>query len=91
VARYLLIIENAGPNLSAYFPDVPGCVTTGGTVEEVRRNAHEALSLHLEDEPEAPRARTLREILDAGDVVEHESDVLAFVECRKSAGQGAPK
>ena len=45
--RYGIIIEQAEGNLSAYVPDVPGCVTTGRTVEEVRRNMREALTLHL--------------------------------------------
>ena len=63
--QYLIIIENAGGNLSGYFPDVPGCGTAGATVEEVRRNAVEALSGHLEgDEP--PAARPLKAILDEG-------------------------
>jgi predicted RNase H-like HicB family nuclease len=33
--RYAIVIENAGPNYSAYVPDLPGCVATGATVEEV--------------------------------------------------------
>ncbi|KXK14920.1 MAG: hypothetical protein UZ18_ATM001001626, partial [Armatimonadetes bacterium OLB18] len=35
--RYAIVIENAGPNYSAYVPDLPGCVATGGTIEEVER------------------------------------------------------
>jgi hypothetical protein len=27
--RYAIVIENAGPNYSAYVPDLPGCVATG--------------------------------------------------------------
>jgi predicted RNase H-like HicB family nuclease len=45
--RYGIIIEQAEGNLSAYVPDVPGCVTTGRTVEEVRSHMREALTLHL--------------------------------------------
>ena len=30
------------------FPDLPGCVTAGSTLEEARTNAQEALALHLE-------------------------------------------
>jgi predicted RNase H-like HicB family nuclease len=45
--RYGIIIEQAEGNLSAYVPDVPGCVTTGRTVEEVRDHMREALTLHL--------------------------------------------
>ncbi|MBM4124953.1 MAG: type II toxin-antitoxin system HicB family antitoxin [Nitrospira sp.] len=45
---YLVIIEKAGDNWSAYLPDVPGCVATGSTPEEVRQLISEALALHLE-------------------------------------------
>ena len=46
--KYLIIIEQAGGNLSAYVPDLPGCVTTGATREEVLRNMREAIDLHLQ-------------------------------------------
>ena len=45
------------------FPDFPGCVTAGKTLEEARRMAVEALSLHIEgmmeDGEEIPEAATL--------------------------------
>ena len=34
-------------NYSAYVPDLPGCVTTGKTVEEIKTNIREAIELHL--------------------------------------------
>jgi predicted RNase H-like HicB family nuclease len=46
--RYLVVIERADSNYSAYAPDVPGCVATGDTVEETVANYREALRLHLE-------------------------------------------
>jgi predicted RNase H-like HicB family nuclease len=46
--RYAIIIEMAAGNYSAYAPDVPGCVATGKTVEDVTRNMAEALAFHLE-------------------------------------------
>lgn len=46
--RYLLILEKAENNYSAYSPDVPGCVTTGKTIEETKANMLEALTLHLD-------------------------------------------
>jgi predicted RNase H-like HicB family nuclease len=44
---YTIIIENAGNNYSAYVPDLPGCITTGPTIEETKRNMQEAIALHL--------------------------------------------
>ena len=43
--RYAIVIENAGPNFSAYVPDLPGCVATGATVEEAEREIREATNL----------------------------------------------
>jgi len=46
--RYLIVIENAGSNYSAYSPDLPGCATTGSTVEETKRSMEEAIEFHVE-------------------------------------------
>jgi predicted RNase H-like HicB family nuclease len=46
--RFLIVIEKANANYSAYCPDLPGCVTTGKTQEETERNMHEAVKMHLE-------------------------------------------
>ena len=46
--RYLIVIENAGRNYSAYSPDLPGCASTGTTIEETQRNMEGAVEFHLE-------------------------------------------
>jgi predicted RNase H-like HicB family nuclease len=47
--RYLILIEGGPPsNFSAWSPDLPGCVATGGTVEEAEREMRAAIALHLE-------------------------------------------
>jgi predicted RNase H-like HicB family nuclease len=45
--RFLVVIERANGNYSAYSPDLPGCVATGATREEAERNMHEAIELHV--------------------------------------------
>ena len=45
--KYLIVIEKANHNYSAYLPDVPGCIATGGTIEETKKNITEALAMHL--------------------------------------------
>lgn len=56
--RYAIVMENTGDNWAAYVPDLPGCVATGDTLEEVEELIHEAIELHLEgmseDGVEAP-------------------------------------
>ena len=46
--KYLIVIEPTGTRFSAYSPDLPGCVSTGQTCEEVERNMQEAIELHVE-------------------------------------------
>jgi predicted RNase H-like HicB family nuclease len=46
--KYAVVIEHGENNLSAYVPDLPGCITTGQTVEEIERNMREAIELHLD-------------------------------------------
>ena len=45
--KYAIVIERAAGNLSAYVPDLPGCVATGATVEETEHLLREAIELHL--------------------------------------------
>jgi predicted RNase H-like HicB family nuclease len=45
--RYAIAIEPGEHNYSAYVPDVPGCVATGSTVEEVTAEIRDALTAHL--------------------------------------------
>jgi len=46
--RFLIIIEDAGANFSAYSPDLPGCVATGATREETERSMYAAIQMHLD-------------------------------------------
>ena len=63
-ASYTAIIERGPENFGVFFPDVPGCVSSGLTEEEVFANAEEALSLHL------------GEMIRAGEPLPHRSDFL---------------
>lgn len=46
--EYTVIYEWAGSNYSAYVPDLPGCITTGATLEETEVNMREAIELYIE-------------------------------------------
>ena len=46
---YVIIIERAADGTySAYVPDLPGCVSTGDTLEELKANIAEAVQGHIE-------------------------------------------
>ena len=46
--KYAIVIERAENNYSAYVPDLPGCVATGSTIEEVEHQIREAIEFHLD-------------------------------------------
>lgn len=46
--RFLVVIERAGEGYSAYSPDLPGCVATGVTRDEVEKNMQEAIRMHVQ-------------------------------------------
>jgi len=63
--RYLIVIEKADGNFSAYSPDLPGCVAAGDTVEETKKLMLEAIEMHLkgmrEDGLPIPQAQAIGE------------------------------
>lgn len=46
--KYLIVIEETATGFSAYSPDLPGCVSTGATRDDVERNMREAIAFHLD-------------------------------------------
>jgi predicted RNase H-like HicB family nuclease len=46
--KYAVIFEQAETNWAAYVPDLPGCISTGATLEETERNVREAIAGHLQ-------------------------------------------
>lgn len=71
--KYAVIFEQAESNWAAYVPDLPGCMTTGQTLDETRHNIREAIEGHLE---------TLREF---GDPVPEPSSRAGEVEVTTAA------
>ncbi len=67
--KYLIVIEKAEGNYSAYVPDLPGCVATGATPDEAGRRIREAIRLHLdglrEDGLPIPEPTSICEYMDA--------------------------
>jgi predicted RNase H-like HicB family nuclease len=67
--RYAVVIEKAGENYSAYVPDLPGCVATGDTLEEVGAEIRAAVRFHIEglkeDGLEVPEPTSIAEYVEA--------------------------
>jgi len=45
--RYLIIIEKAPRNYSAFSPDLPGCAATGRTRATAEKNMRKAIEMHV--------------------------------------------
>lgn len=67
--RFAVVIERAENNFSAYVPDLPGCVATGASIDEVEQNTREAIRFHLdgmrEDGLPVPEPSSVCEYIEA--------------------------
>ena len=45
--RFLVVIEKANGNYSAFAPDLPGCVATGETPQEAEEAMYGAIEMHV--------------------------------------------
>ncbi|MBL1256789.1 type II toxin-antitoxin system HicB family antitoxin [Methylocystis sp. Sn-Cys] len=67
--RYAIVIEKAAGNFSAYVPDLPGCIATGATLEEIKQEIRDAIRFHIEgleaDGLPVPAPAAVAEYIDA--------------------------
>jgi predicted RNase H-like HicB family nuclease len=80
MADYIALIhKDTGSDYGVSFPDFPGCVTAGVTLDEARQEATEALALHLEgmaeDGTPIPEPSTLEEVM----AMRENRDAVAFL------------
>jgi predicted RNase H-like HicB family nuclease len=65
--RFLIVVERARGNYSAYSPDLPGCVATGNTREQATRRMHQAIEMHVaglrEDRLPIPKSSSTAEFI----------------------------
>ena len=66
--KYAVVIEQGDTSFGAYVPDLPGCVATAETREEVVKLIHEAIEFHIEglkeDGQPIPKASSSVEFID---------------------------
>jgi predicted RNase H-like HicB family nuclease len=80
MASYIgLIRKDAGSDFGVDFPDFPGCVTAGSTIEEARQLAEEALQMHVEGMTEDGEALPAPSSLDAIMADPANADAVAFL------------
>ena len=66
--KYAVVIERAPNNYAAYVPDLPGCVATASTREELLDEIREAIELHIEglreDGESVPQPQATTEVVE---------------------------
>jgi predicted RNase H-like HicB family nuclease len=67
MTKYLVVFEKTKTGFSAYVPDLPGCIATGGTKHVAEKNIFEAIQFHLEglreDAIKIPKANAESEVM----------------------------
>ena len=65
--RFLIVVERARGNYSAYSPDLPGCIATGSTRAQATRRMHLAIEMHVaglrEDRLPIPKSSSTAEFI----------------------------
>ena len=87
--KYAVVFEQTPNNYAAYAPDVPGCISTGTTWDEMQEMIREALTFHIEflieeGDPVPEPKMSIEEALA------HHSEALAKCEKEAQAEYGAP-
>jgi predicted RNase H-like HicB family nuclease len=72
MANYIAVVhKDAQSDFGVSFPDFPGCITAGSSIDEAKDMAHDALSLHIkgimEDGENIPAPSKLEDIMDHPD------------------------
>lgn len=81
MVRYVAVVESSRKRrYGAWFPDLPGCVATGRSIEELSRNAADAIRLWAEDAIESGEVLPAPRDLD---------DLNALEDVRESLSRGA--
>ena len=78
--KYLVIIENAKSNFSAWSPDVKGCVATGNTIADAVKEMKAALELHFEGADILPEPKGLNHYMNDDEFKKASTDYILQVE-----------
>jgi predicted RNase H-like HicB family nuclease len=72
MTNYIAVVhKDAKSDFGVSFPDFPGCITAGSSIDEAKDMAHDAISLHIkgmmEDGENIPAPSKLEDIMDNPD------------------------
>jgi predicted RNase H-like HicB family nuclease len=90
MSEYIALIDGSPGAFGAFFPDLPGCTSGGATMNEVYRNAMEAVRLWADDAradgEELPKPRDMQALRREPRVAEAlaQGSVLALIPLREN-------
>lgn len=80
---FAIIHKEQGSDYGVSFPDIPGCISAGETLEEAKDMASEALALHIDgmrqDDEVIPKASDLSQV-SASDEYKKDTHAIIFIE-----------
>ena len=80
MASYIALLrKESKSDFSVDFPDFPGCITAGKTLEEARARAAEALTFHIEGLEEDGETIPVPSVLDTVQLVKQHRDAVPFL------------
>jgi len=90
MANYIAVVhKDPKSDFGVSFPDFPGCITAGSSIDEAKDMAHDALSLHikgmLEDGENIPAPSKLEDIMDDPDYSDAVAILVVSIEARPRA------
>lgn len=88
MANYIAIVhKESKSDFGVSFPDFPGCITAGSSIDEAKDMAHDALSLHIngmiEDGENIPAPSKLEDIMDDPDYSDAAAILVVSVSAEK--------
>ena len=83
--KYAVVFERMANNYGAYVPDLPGCIATGSTWEEIQEMIREAIAFHIEGmqgqgEPFPETPMSLEEAMTLHNQLPNKEEVKALAE-----------
>lgn len=72
IMEYTVVIERTATNYAAYVPDLPGCVATAGTRDELLDEIRDAIEFHIEgmreDGEPVPQPQATADVVEIAEV-----------------------
>ena len=88
--RFAVVYEQTPNNYAAYLPDLPGCISTGETWNDIQEMIREAITLYIEAALEDGEALPEPRMSVEGAMAYHSQNLIEFREASTEADDDVP-